>query len=306
MSVPVNLRQRLLEAHEKFRTDPEGCAYALAVRVIRHYLGDAWVEKRIILSDHPDSFMLNELDENSENRWVHQDRVISLGDFLFLLSDARNSDCLIKRFQERETRPCFLEAAAAEAFAENRFRVEIVRESGKRGADFDFAAHKAGITLNVEVTGLTSQALTQRAIENVLNNKRNQVPADKPAVLFVTIPEAWTHDGQAAEEAIGSAVTAFFRGSKRLNAVVFSWEAILSVGDARMFAVTQKPYFHPTPRHATAGLRWLRRDHPIGDLNRVRALAATASSKLQDYAFDKVPSRVLQWTMGEAGHQNRS
>lgn len=298
--VPEPLREKLCEAFHRWREDPEGCCYALAVRVVRFYLGDDWVSAHISLAQCSDPFMLNELDEGSENRWIHQHRVITLGDALFTLRGAANAGTLYERFVNRETRSCFLEALVAESFADERFAVEVVRESGVRGSDFDFIARRGDLRVNVEVTGATGDRLSERAVLNLLHGKRNQVPPTHPALLFIVVPEQWTVDGKHAEEAFGSATQTFFQRSRRLNAVVVLWDASIPVGASRAFALAQRTYIHPAPRHPIDDLAWLHPTHPVGDLATLRQLAITSQDDLRArYSTGTVqsPTEVLAWVM---------
>ena len=49
-------------------------SYGAAFRILRHYLGKDWTDKNIKLCKNHDAFMLNELDEESENRFILRKR----------------------------------------------------------------------------------------------------------------------------------------------------------------------------------------------------------------------------------------
>jgi len=61
--------------------------YAAAVVILGHFLGDDFIARRVRLSKTPDPFMLNDLDEYSDNRFVHVQRVCALADYLYELRE---------------------------------------------------------------------------------------------------------------------------------------------------------------------------------------------------------------------------
>jgi len=193
--------------------------------------------------------MLNEFDEESDNRFTHMNRVVDLGNSLFELRNCINFNVLCERFRSRDTKPCFTEAQIAGSFANHGFKVEIVKETGVRGADFDFIAHGASLDMSIEVTAKELAPLTVATIKNTLTEKRSQVPADRAAILYIVIPEEWASDAQVAETTFSEALGNFYERSRRFNAVVLVWEATLVLGEGRISALTYRPYENPSPRH---------------------------------------------------------
>jgi hypothetical protein len=185
------------------------------------------------------------------------DRVVSLADALFSLRDVEGFDALLQRFRERPTKSCFIEAETAVLFVNAGFDVQICRESGVRGRDFDFIAGNTGEFINVEVTAKEPRALTATTIRNTLDDKRNQVPTTGPAILYIQIPSEWADDGAAIEAAIQDAVVPFFRGSRRFNAVVFIWDALIQIGEGAAVALLTRTYVNPNPRHPIRDLSFL-------------------------------------------------
>lgn len=257
MIVPTKLTEELTEAAEKWGGDPHSMYYGMAVRVIRFYLGDEWVERKIILQEQPDPFMLNEFDERSENRFIHMTRVALLGDFLFRLRSSRNFEVLLKRLTDRPTKPCFYELEIANIFHEKGFSIEIVKETGTRGQDFDFIARTDGDQINVEVTAKEDVPMGDSTIKNTLFDKRNQLPNDNPAILYVIIPTAWTDDGPLIEDLARKSIEDFFTRSRRISVVVFYWERAFKIGEGRLMTSVFRHYVHPNPRHPVSDLSFL-------------------------------------------------
>lgn len=194
--------------------------------------------------------MLNTFDEEPGggfDRFAHMQRTVLLADALFRLQQAGGFAHLLQRFQNRATRPCYFEATVASAFLDLGYEVEIRQEIGVRGQDFDFQAARDQV-INVEVTAKDGE-LSEKTIRNTLFGKRDQLPDDKPAVLYIVIPDEWAQDGTATDEAVGPAVKSFFDRSRRINAVVFGWSISVAIGEGCLFAEAFRPYFHPYPRH---------------------------------------------------------
>jgi hypothetical protein len=281
MDVPEQLANELIEAGESHADDLPGLHYRMAFCIIRFYLGEDWADQKVRLQHEFDPFMLNEFDEESDNRFTHQNRVEGLGDALFRLRNCSNFDVLCGRFRSRETKPCFTETQIANLVANSGFQVEIVEETGVRGADFDFIAHGACEDISIEVTAKEPVPLTVATIRNTLQSKRDQVPADRAAILYIIIPEDWTEDANLAESIFSEAFENFFNGSRRFNAVVLVWVAALDIGEGRAFALTFRPYENKAPRHPIDDTSFLHDEHPIGDLNTVRERVNNDSVKLK-------------------------
>ena len=248
--------------------------------------------------------MLNERDEKSENRWIYQDRLVGLADALFQLRDCKNFDALCERFRGRETKPCFTEATIAKNIASVGFDIEVVIESGVKGEDFDFIARRDSLEISVEVTAKDASKLTAETIKNTLKAKRQQVPGDRPAILYVIIPEEWTRNGANVQKVFSEALESHFRNSKTFAAICFVWHAKIELGEGRIFVLTYHSFEHPSPRHPIEDLSFLRPNHPEGDLNALRDRAANDGEGLKREIEDghgDTPPSFHAWYMREKG-----
>jgi hypothetical protein len=298
VGVPESLAKELIRVGAKHAGTPGRQRMAMAYPIISYYLGNPWYAERACLHKKPDPFMVNEIDEESENRWVYQDRLVGLADALFQLRDCQNFDVLCERFQGRETKPCFTEAIVAKSLSKDGFEVEIVRESGAKGKDFDLLARKGSLEISVEVTAKDAPELTVATIRNTLDKKRKQVAADRPAILYMIIPEEWTENGAEAERIFSEAMESHFRNSQTFNAVCVVWYAKIVLGDGRIFVLTYCPFEHPSPRHPIEDLSFLRPDNPIGDLDHLRNRVKTDSEGLTrelDDGRGGTPPSFFEW-----------
>ncbi len=190
--------------------------------------------------------------ESNHPLWqAHVNRVVSVAETLFLMRNSPGFEEQRKRMAERSIRPAFFEMLSAKQFLKNNFQISARPESGKRGDDFDFIASRAGESINVEVTALTAEEFSEKTIVNRLNDKRDQVPKTSPAVLFCVIPERWTSAGNVNwDEVLGRITGNFFRGTKRINVVIFWMEQHLPIasGGSALISV-RKPYLNTNTYH---------------------------------------------------------
>jgi hypothetical protein len=203
--------------------------FAMAARFLYVVLGQDWCEQKITFRDKPDEWMHNRKGDTSIGRIVYGHRVVRLANAFFTLLEqrAKGFDTLRQRLQTRATKPCFVEAEIASLLVYNGFEVEIIGETGVRGDDFDLSAAKDGVVLSVEVTAKQDGPLTVQTIINTLRAKRTQVPAHRPAVLYIQVPPEWMRDTQRAQNIFTQAFCEFFKRSRRFNAFVLVWEEVL-------------------------------------------------------------------------------
>jgi hypothetical protein len=254
---------------------PQLIEHGMASRLLALIFGYEWYSRRIkFCSEDPDEWMQNGDDgwlaanpiENDVRRIVHAHRVIRLADALFTLFSSRveGLDVLKNRFLTRPTKPCFIEAEVASLLVCNGFQIQIIKESGLRGEDFDLLATKDAKTVSVEVTSKLDGPLTIKTISNTLHSKRNQVPADRPAVLYMHIPSEWMRAQPIGLAVFTDAIVGFLNRSKRFNAIVLLWEEILPFLSGGFPTFSLRACFNERPRHPFES-RHLFEVHPFPD-----------------------------------------
>jgi hypothetical protein len=239
---------------------PQLVEHGMAIHLLALVFGYEWYEQRIkFRNENPDEWMLNGNEEwmaanpvaDDVRRIVHTHRVTRLADALFTLikGGTEGIDVLRDRFLTCPTRPCFIETEIASLLVCNGFRITIIKESGARGEDFDLFATRDRRAVSVEVTSKIEGQLTVKTIRNTLRAKRDQVPADRPAVLYMHIPPEWMRDQAACIAILTEAIIDFLRRSKRFNAIVFVWEEIIPFLNGGFPRVTVKACFNEQPRY---------------------------------------------------------
>ena len=203
--------------------------HGMCARLLCLYFGWDWYERKVAFRDDPDGWMHNLKDDPGLGRVVYNSRVVRLADAIFTLLNGRfkGAEDLKQRFLTRPTKPCFAEAEIASLLAYNGFDVEVVTPTGVRGQDYDLAATRDGTTVSIEVTTKEDGPLTVETISNTLDSKRTQVPADRPAILYMRIPPEWMRSRRTGQAVFTQAFVDFFKSSRRFNAVILFWEDVV-------------------------------------------------------------------------------
>ncbi|MBM0206588.1 hypothetical protein JNW90_28955 [Micromonospora sp. STR1s_5] len=143
-------------------------------------------------------------------------------------------------------------------FQTSGYEISFVAETGRRGDDFDFTAHKNGTDVAVEVTHIKRDRFYVSTLRNKLQEKRTQVPADRPAVLCIFVKTGWVEHA-AIEQDTQIVIDGFFKQSRRYGCVLINFETWhdTSVGPAR--ARARRPYMHPNPYHSLPDTSFVRR-----------------------------------------------
>ena len=272
-------------------TDKQGMIEANLARVnLSAILGETWVEKYVLPSPHPDQWMLNANDDwfkdhpiggKDIRRGIHYYRVVRLSDAFctILTGKIEEGDLLRKRFRERtDLRALFAELEAS-LLVRNKVSVKVIGESGKRGEDFDLLATVRGVPVSVEITAIEEDAvMSPRSILNRLRSKRTQVPTSRPAILYLSVPDAWMKNYNLAVLMFDAAIRRFMVQSRRFNAVVLTWENVTPTGDIPVSRHIQAVYNnHPRfriPDYSVFGVkpdRWGISNYSDSLLNRLRA-----------------------------------
>jgi hypothetical protein len=169
--------------------------------------------------------------DNEGNIWYGFPlRVILIGETLFLLRNCSGFAEICSRLKERDLRASYYEMLAAKIFVRAGFDVVMRPEKSpgrikKRGEEFDFTAIRGKVVIAVEVTALEEKDFYQKTAINALNDKRTQLPKDRPTVFFCVIPPHWEKLGFNLNEWTANIANEFFlRGSRRVNRLVFYLE----------------------------------------------------------------------------------
>jgi len=224
--------------------------------------------------------------EGDVNSIPYSVRVTLLGETIFVLRHCAGFAELCNRLRHRDLRSAFYELLAARLFHAEGFEIFAQPEVGRRGENFDFTAFKVGVSVAVEVTTFTGPFLP-KAVASKLRKKQRQLPATSPSVLFCIYPGDWITGDRTFD--FMSLSLAFFRGSQRINAVVFLGENLQAQPNGG-YSLTFPKYVVPNPkcRYPTEVIQFL-----YEDTSRTKELLRILNSA------NRIDELVEHWRGGE-------
>ena len=208
-------------------SNPSTRAYLLAGIIVRHFLGEAWIETNIMGEKGPTEFFRNDWG-TSERRDVAIRRVIEFGEMLFNLQGAPGFEKC--RFQLRDNlgiEGTFAEFEVGKLLQIHGMRFRFVVPQNELGMDYDLEVIMSDGRRAFADTKckIESTSFTASTIEASLKKARRQLPADTPGMIFLKVPETWlktenewTVNGRS-HDIIESAILSFLRNTRRIVSV---------------------------------------------------------------------------------------
>ena len=261
-TVPEALSKELDDLETRFGEDRPAIELNLARFFLVILLGVDWGDKWVNLRPDPDPWMLNgdrawlakHPVPSDVRRIVWHYRTVRLANALFTLAtEGRTTgyERLRLRFMTRpDMRATFTEAEIASLLVTNRCEVEIVGESGIRGNDFDLLAKVEQTPVSVEVTVISGADLSAKTVSNRLHEKRDQVPGDRPAWLYLHVPAPWMTDDASAYAVFTEAIGKFMTRSQRFNGITLVWEEVIPILTGGIPQMSMRSAHNNRPRHS--------------------------------------------------------
>jgi hypothetical protein len=206
------------------RPTAEAIQFNMAATVLRALLGDDWCEQNVVVPGASDQH-LSQGAGDASGRMKAQARIVALAELLFNLQAVPNAFDRFERAKRSDLEITMAELEAARLLALNNVRFGFVVERGSRYTDYDLEVQlRADRVLCCETKcKVGSTPLTAASILNSLKTASRQLPPTKPGLIFVKYPDVWISNA-ALESAHLQATDRFFRGSRRVVAIVVHWE----------------------------------------------------------------------------------
>jgi len=221
-------RAEILAFAERFdneapvRKDPLLRLYAVALEVLINIMGRRWARDHLF-SAGGHAFLRNSADAEID-RLKHHDRIVSFADLLINLQDVPGFAQRIARLRTSDLESAIGELEGAKFLFLSDTPFGFVGESGAIGRDYDVDIEIGDPRPACEMKcKLEDTQLSESTIRGTLEGARRQLPDDRPGIVFVKIPEAWTRD-PAVSAIMERALRRVFGSTGRISAVVFHWE----------------------------------------------------------------------------------
>jgi len=232
--VTGNLRAIVQQLEKNFpdNADEVFKMFGLAVKVLRHYLGEDWTNENIF-SLHRDVSKRNRAGRRyfkteegvPENQFRYQHRVILLAELLFNLQEIKGVEQRVESIQTGNLESTFAELECASHIKQAGLNFSFVMTSGVKGQDFDIdIILSSGKRVHCELKAKAEQhELNKTSIYRTLDASRKQLPVDERGVVFLKIPDEWIKQPKLAS-IFQENLQKFFRQTNRVVAVVLLWE----------------------------------------------------------------------------------
>jgi hypothetical protein len=192
----------------EMRTDPGGRVIGIANTVILHFLGREWIIAHI-RHDAPKKGFLN-LDFSSDRkREASTFRVIEFAENLLNLQHLDGFEACIAQMrgggQKIESTCAELDFGRFLYIHDVPFR--FVEPQMAKGSDFDFeVTYPDGLTAAADAKcKFETTAVEPDSLRNAMKKARSQLPADRPGLVFIKVPQRWIEDTTTADKMIAVA-----------------------------------------------------------------------------------------------------
>jgi hypothetical protein len=209
---------------QEVRDDPARLTFTLAVTVIRHFFGQRWCEDHIIqdaANSRPAGFLRIDYTPGFQGE-RKTSRILDFAETLFNLQNVVGFDDRVEQMRTAEVEAAFAEFDFGRFLYLHDIAFKFVTPSGVKGKDYDCAIEYAdGREACADAKcRLEGTAVRAETIRNSLNKARgNNLPADKPGIIFVKVPQSWLERADVRKAAY-SVVNDFLRNTERIVSVV--------------------------------------------------------------------------------------
>lgn len=230
----------------------------VAIEVLIHFLGTDWYVRNMTRTDPflttPGSgrtgFMGDPFGEY---------RVMVLAMRLYELQEAEGFSEALHRLRRASLRGAYAEVLAVALLGRSQRTVRFIRANTGDGRNYDAEVDRAGQTIAVEVKAKEEQAghsaFEPRSVENSLRKASRQLPEPGPGIICLHVPGSWGTDPIVWANLLAT-TTSWLHTGRRVNAVIFMYEARQQLPDGRGLVVTGFDFaVHADPKTHVPGVR---------------------------------------------------
>jgi hypothetical protein len=198
-------------------------AIFLANSVIVHFLGPEWFAAHI-RHDNPKPGFLRIDFSSDRRREATVFRVVELAESLFNLQNIDGFDACIRQMKGGGDK---IQSTCAELdFGRFLYMHDVefrfVVPQMKKGSDYDVELfYPDGLVVPADAKcKLETTEINPQSIVNSLDKARKQLPADRPGIIFMKVPQSWISDAEMAV-AMVEAGHKFLRNTNRIVSIKF-------------------------------------------------------------------------------------
>jgi hypothetical protein len=218
----TDLLQLYLSFGEANRKASGAVPFALSVSIIHYFLGAKWIKNHLDTSVLPDGFMRLDL-RNPAIGHIQLYKVVDLAELLFNLQGIGGfAACVTHMRTEALVEASLAELDIARMLHVHNYQFNFNEQKGVRGSDYDLEIKldKWDVCADVKCK-IEDTPIGANTIMGSLKKSRTQLPANKPGMLLVKVPQNWMNKYLYAQLMADSARRFLVRDSERIVSVKF-------------------------------------------------------------------------------------
>jgi len=192
-------------------------SFLLATSILKHYFGQDWIDTYLFKP----GFL--QIDENDPTRkYLSALRMIDLAELIYNLQLVPGFDDCIARMKAGDIEGTFAELDFGRMLFLNGVPFRYVVPQGVKGKDYDVEViYPDGVIACADAKCALEKAdFRKKAIANKLEKARQQLPSDRPGIIFVKTPPKWMEENEFHSIVVAT-TKALFQRSQRIVSVKF-------------------------------------------------------------------------------------
>ena len=200
------------------------CYYVLA-----YFFGDPWLHDHVLFGCRYPGYLTMRPVMQGGGMGIDKDhtlRVVELAEILFNLQGVPGVEHCLDRMFSGQIEPTLAELDFGMFLHRQGVAFSYVAPSGVKTQDYDVdVPYDGGSVASGDIKcKIEGSNYTEATVLNSLRKARQQLPGDRPGLIFVKVPQEWVDAGTGnlgVGDDVSETLTKFFRDTKRVLLVVF-------------------------------------------------------------------------------------
>jgi hypothetical protein len=217
----LSLRDTLASLPAVMKVNGVTESFSLAMCILKYYFGGDWLNRFVTPDTAKPGFL--RIDESDP---IRKDltalRMLDLAEVIYNLQHVRGFDECIAKMRNGDIEGTYAELDLGRMLYLNKVPFRYVVPRKIKGLDYDVEVeYPDGVVACAEAKcSIESTAFGENTIRNKLHHARQQLPPDRPGIVFVKMPPRWMDESGFLKMTIGVAHS-FLRGTRRVVSVKF-------------------------------------------------------------------------------------
>ncbi|MGD1037717.1 MAG: hypothetical protein ABR878_11080 [Roseiarcus sp.] len=234
--------------------EPGPVALTRCLGIVKHFLGEKWLRTHIVCAARDEYLGLDFTSDITREEKTF--RILELAEILFNLQCTDGFRSCIKQLEAGQIEGTYAELETAKWLYVYEVPFRFNTPVGARGCDYDLELDYGTVRVAADTKcKLEHSVVDPNSVKNTLYDNRDQLPKDRPGVMFVKLPAHWLETPHIMD--IITAITNdFFANTGRVVAIkYYSPLRVIDGGVVRAF-FRFRELTNPKHRFADLKLNW--------------------------------------------------